>query len=649
MFYSSVILSKRGALGKIWLAAHYDKKLNKAQIFQTNISASAQSISSPSVPLALRVSGHLLLGLVRIYARKVKYLMSDANEALFKIKLAFRPGAVDMPTGASEAPVNQITVSGFGDFQMDVTLTGGFEAPGEVHAVIGGGSFGGIMAADEWMAAASGPIARPQDITMDDPETLAQSRDMARRTSSVGGIPTTPLGMMGSELSEVEARRSADRESSLASAILKRPSFLKDDLDDLGQPMPEAEGELYDEPSGRLLEMDLDFGGRQEAGLKELGPPIPLEDDVSGFVADVPELEKESQQVRNGQELELHSHTKDTHSAMDELDEGIYKLEQNRTDARKKRGQKRRLALNDDTTMSKKMFKAMLQSRESNGTLREGSFRSRITPIADEGYGRHPSGSVQSHRRLGEPLIPGLCPELREVLGWVSEPGLPPFPLVFEELEIAGEIEDVEIARRREQSREGGRVSLGDDAWGGGLEGDEFSAMNSTSLVEQQVEFDDGVRQPQEDFGETVEELAPPEKLADVMTAVLMEETDAAEGGIGQPPPAKLEMPASVAGTVAGRTAEKVLDLVQEEIARRGVGALKFLKDIAPGLSREAAARTFFQLLQLKTWDYIHLEQSHAYGDIVITEGHRLSHEPLKRNAAIAQVAPSSSEELEVH
>ncbi len=641
MFYSSVILSKRGALGKIWLAAHYDKKLNKAQIFQTNISASAQSISSPSVPLALRVSGHLLLGLVRIYARKVKYLMSDANEALFKIKLAFRPGAVDMPTGASEAPVNQITVSGFGDFQMDVTLTGGFEAPGEVHAVIGGGSFGGIMAADEWMAAASGPIARPQDITMDDPETLAQSRDMARRTSSVGGAPATPLGMRGSELSEMEARRSADRESSLASAILKRPSFLKDDLDDLGQPMPEAEGELYDEPMGRLLEVDLDFGGRQGVGLKELDPPIPLEDDVSGFVADVPELGQDSQQVREGQELDHHSNMKDMSSA---LDEAGNKLE-HRTDVRKKRGQKRCLALNDDTTMSKKAFKAMLQSRDRSGNLREGCFRSRITPIADEGYGR-PSGPVPSHMRLSEPLIPGLCPELKEMLWWVSEPGLLPFPLVVEEMEIAEEIEDIEVARRRELSRGGGRVSL-DDAWGEGLDGGEFSAVN-TSLVEQQVEFDDGVRQPQEDFGEQAEELAPPEKLADVMTAVLMEETDAAER-VDQLPPAKLEMPASVAGTVAGRTAEKVLELVQDEIARRGGGALKFLKDIAPGLSREAAARTFFQLLQLKTWDYIHLEQSHAYGDIVITGGHRFSHEAFKKNADIAQVAPPSSEELEVH
>ena len=74
MFYSQIILAKKGPLGKIWLAAHWDKKLTKDNIFDTSIEVSAQSIVSPQQPLALRVSGHLLLGLVRIYSRKVSYL-----------------------------------------------------------------------------------------------------------------------------------------------------------------------------------------------------------------------------------------------------------------------------------------------------------------------------------------------------------------------------------------------------------------------------------------------------------------------------------------------------------------------------------------------------------------------------------------------
>ena len=45
--------------------------------------------------MALRTSGHLLLGVVRIYHRKAKYLLADCNEAFIKIKMAFRPGIVD--------------------------------------------------------------------------------------------------------------------------------------------------------------------------------------------------------------------------------------------------------------------------------------------------------------------------------------------------------------------------------------------------------------------------------------------------------------------------------------------------------------------------------------------------------------------------
>ena len=71
MFYSQVILARKGPLGKIWLAAHFDKKLTKNQIFSTDISSSVESVLNPAAPLALRVSGHLMLGICRIYSRKV--------------------------------------------------------------------------------------------------------------------------------------------------------------------------------------------------------------------------------------------------------------------------------------------------------------------------------------------------------------------------------------------------------------------------------------------------------------------------------------------------------------------------------------------------------------------------------------------------
>lgn len=108
MFYAHFVLSKRGPLARIWLAAHWDKKLTKAHVFETNLEDSVESIISPQVKMALRTSGHLLLGVVRIYNRKAKYLLADCNEAFVKIKMAFRPGVVDLPEENREAQHNQI-------------------------------------------------------------------------------------------------------------------------------------------------------------------------------------------------------------------------------------------------------------------------------------------------------------------------------------------------------------------------------------------------------------------------------------------------------------------------------------------------------------------------------------------------------------
>ena len=44
--------------------------------------------------LALRTSGHLLLGVVKIYSRKTGFLYTDCNEAIVKLRSAFRPGQV---------------------------------------------------------------------------------------------------------------------------------------------------------------------------------------------------------------------------------------------------------------------------------------------------------------------------------------------------------------------------------------------------------------------------------------------------------------------------------------------------------------------------------------------------------------------------
>lgn len=124
MFYSVFVLGKKGPLARVWLAAHWDKKITKAQILETNIVESVDSILAPkgAVKLSLRTSSHLLLGIVRIYARKTLYLLQDCQDAAFKIKSAFRPGVVDLPDGKTEAAISAITLPEMLDFINDFEL-----------------------------------------------------------------------------------------------------------------------------------------------------------------------------------------------------------------------------------------------------------------------------------------------------------------------------------------------------------------------------------------------------------------------------------------------------------------------------------------------------------------------------------------------
>ncbi|KAL2136253.1 hypothetical protein VTI74DRAFT_4686 [Chaetomium olivicolor] len=100
MFWSGTLLSATGPLAKAWLSANQERKITKVQILQHNLQDSVDAIIAPNdAPLALRLSGQLLLGVVRIYSRKARYLLDDCNEALIKIKMAFRStGNHDIPT-----------------------------------------------------------------------------------------------------------------------------------------------------------------------------------------------------------------------------------------------------------------------------------------------------------------------------------------------------------------------------------------------------------------------------------------------------------------------------------------------------------------------------------------------------------------------
>ncbi|CAE6203388.1 unnamed protein product [Arabidopsis arenosa] len=87
MFYSQCLVSRKGPLGAIWVAAYFFKKLKKAQVKATHIPSSVDQILQKELDaLTYRVLAYLLLGVVRIYSKKVDFLFDDCNKALIGVK-----------------------------------------------------------------------------------------------------------------------------------------------------------------------------------------------------------------------------------------------------------------------------------------------------------------------------------------------------------------------------------------------------------------------------------------------------------------------------------------------------------------------------------------------------------------------------------
>ncbi|XP_058062210.1 double-strand-break repair protein rad21 homolog [Anopheles bellator] len=238
MFYAHIVLAKKGPLARIWLAAHWDKKITKAHVFETNIEQSVDGIMQPKVKLALRTSGHLLLGVVRIYARKAKYLLADCNEAFVKIKMAFRPGMVDLPEEHREAAVNAITLPEvFHDF--DTPLPELNDVDIEAHFSIN--------------------QSRADEITMrEDYGTLSLN------------IHDDGFGDMGFDDAPdmVRDRMDDQMEDDLFTDTVTRPP----DLDQEKEPMPGTSRSLLDSIDAHADDDnfgDEDFGGQPAAGLFE--------------------------------------------------------------------------------------------------------------------------------------------------------------------------------------------------------------------------------------------------------------------------------------------------------------------------------------------------------------------------------------------
>ena len=79
----------------------------------------------------------------------------------------------------------------------------------------------------------------------------------------------------------------------------------------------------------------------------------------------------------------------------------------------------------------------------------------------------------------------------------------------------------------------------------------------------------------------------------------------------------------------------KVLNMLRNNMGGAEGGSLSF-KSLSDGCSRRTAAGVFFELLQLKTWDFINVDQNDAYGDILISPGVKFEEDVSAREGVAA-------------
>eukprot|EP00112_Aurelia_sp_Birch-Aquarium-sp1_P012850 Seg2708.2 transcript_id=Seg2708.2/GoldUCD/mRNA.D3Y31 product="Sister chromatid cohesion 1 protein 3" protein_id=Seg2708.2/GoldUCD/D3Y31 len=93
MFFPTDVLVRKGKFGVVWIAATYASErrniLTKRDYYNVNIPKSCHDIMHPTIPFALRLSSHLLVGVSRIYLKQTKYTLEEAYQMMVKVNEVF--------------------------------------------------------------------------------------------------------------------------------------------------------------------------------------------------------------------------------------------------------------------------------------------------------------------------------------------------------------------------------------------------------------------------------------------------------------------------------------------------------------------------------------------------------------------------------
>ncbi|CAO2654272.1 Nn.00g110050.m01.CDS01 [Neocucurbitaria sp. VM-36] len=396
MFLPEDLLFKSGQLARVWLAANQHKKLTKAQVLQDKIDEDIQVIIRPEGaaggPLALRLNGQLLLGVVRIYHRKAHYLHDDCNDALWKIKMAFRPGNIDLPAQTHVANPTSLTLP---DMITDLDLLAPMPDPALLlsQALDDNLNFGNTTVPD-WDDSQflSGSIEQPRMEAMelgDDDLNLDIGEDLE-----------PPLAL--DEGTSIEIGRNAPLERRASEDFTSGDKDLIDD--DLNLDIGEDPTEIAHAPELNLGEdLDISMGGTEM--------DLPGAPSVAGDVPAPPTQRGESplSELDEGEASRLAQEVADQNTTMfepgqeQEEDESIHQ-------ARAKR--RRVIGQDAETMISSHQLREQQNNREK--ILKPASFLPR-DPLLMALINMQKSGGFVSSI-LGDGRSQGWAPELRGIL-----------------------------------------------------------------------------------------------------------------------------------------------------------------------------------------------------------------------------------------
>lgn len=267
MFFSTYVLTKKGPLAKIWLAAHWDKKLTRSEIRAIDLNQTIVHIIQPVVPIALRTSGELLIGVVRVYALKVKQLLKDATDATILLRTA----NVQLVAKAAAKGVDGVPLPGAKDAMavtMDLVLSKGGAAPedlceadfdGIADLLKGGkgpaGGFGShaIRADDEVVGSAW--------FTIEPSQYLEEQMPLDGANALEDGIARIRADLLALGEESVSSKSKSSTSSAEKARKSGGAAVLGYDNLDIGQPLPMDELGVISAVGDINFGMDMDMGG----------------------------------------------------------------------------------------------------------------------------------------------------------------------------------------------------------------------------------------------------------------------------------------------------------------------------------------------------------------------------------------------------